>query len=372
MIPVNTPLMDGNEKRYLAECIDTGWISSEGPFVTRLEKEFAALCGRKHGVAVCNGTAALQIAVEALDLPPGSEVILPSFTIMSCAFPLARLGLKPVLVDCDPVTFNASPSDYAAAVTERTSAIMIVHLYGLPVDMQPILDLAARKGLKVIEDAAELIGARYRDGVCGGFGDVSTVSFYPNKHITTGEGGMVLANDPAIDARLRSLRNLSFDPGRRFLHHELGWNYRMTNLQAAIGCAQMEKVQRNIRLKHEIGARYNAAFAGLKGARLPAPDAPFGENIYWVYSLVLDDDVPIDAAEMMRLLAARGIGTRPFFWPLHEQPVLREMYPELRAVSLPHASRVARRGFYLPSGLGLDLDLIPQVANTVKDVLRAL
>jgi perosamine synthetase len=372
MIAVNEPLLDGRELEYLTECIKTGWISSEGPFVDRLEREFAAVSGRGHGIAVCNGTAALQVAIEALDLPAGSEVILPSMTIMSCAFPLMRLGLKPVLIDCDPLTYNSTVEQYAQAVTDKTSAIMLVHIYGLPVDLDAILALAKARGLKVIEDAAEVIGQHYKGRPCGSFGDVSTVSFYPNKHITTGEGGMILADAPEIAQRCRHLRNLAFDPSRRFRHHELGWNYRMTNLQAAVGCAQLERLDRNVKLKREIGRAYDKALAKAPHVTLPVPVTNYADNIYWVYSLVLDDKTAVDAAHVMKLLAAEGVGTRPFFYPIHQQPVLQSQYPELAQQKLPVSERLARQGFYIPSGLGLTPAQIQTVADRVIFVLERL
>ena len=372
MIAVNDPLLDGNELTYVSECIRTGWISSEGPFVKRFEEEFAASCQRRFGVAVANGTAALQLAVEALQLDPGDEVVLPSFTIISCASALARAGLIPVFVDCDRLTMNASVEHYEAAITERTKALMVVHIYGLPVDMDPILALAEKHGLKVIEDAAEVIGQTYNGRPCGSFGDISITSFYPNKHITTGEGGMVLCDDPSVFDRLALLRNLAFIPPRRFIHEEFGWNYRMTNIQAAIGVAQLEKLDRNVAIKRQIGGLYNRQLAGLKGASLPIPSTGYADNIYWVYTIVIDADRELNADAAMAALGKRGIGTRPFFWPMHEQPVLRRLFPHLTRVSPPVSEHLARKGFYIPSGLGLDLEKIPFISEAVRDVIEEL
>ena len=219
-VPVNQPLLDGNERRYLLECIDSGWISSEGPFVQRLEAGMAEHMGRRHAVAVCNGSAALEAAVAALGLGPGDEVILPTFTIISCAAAVVRAGAVPVLVDCEPATWNMDVAQVAAAITPRTSAIMVVHVYGLPVDMDPLLALAQQHGLKIIEDAAEMHGQTYNGRPCGSLGDISVFSFYPNKLVTTGEGGMLLMDDDKLAERCRSLRNLCFQPQRRFvLHH---------------------------------------------------------------------------------------------------------------------------------------------------------
>lgn len=225
MIPVNTPLLDGNEKKYLNECIDTGWISSEGPFIRSFEEQMSRYVGRKHAIAVANGSVALDVAVVAAGIKPGDEVILPTFTIISCAAAIVRAGGIPVTVDCDPRTYNMSVEDIETKVTSKTRAIMVVHIYGLPTDMNPVLELAKKYQLRVIEDAAEMHGQTYYGKKCGSFGDISTFSFYPNKHITTGEGGMILTDDDSIAEHCRSLKNLCFIPEKRFIHYELGWNF---------------------------------------------------------------------------------------------------------------------------------------------------
>lgn len=368
-VPVNQPLLDGNEEKYLAECIRTGWISSEGPFVARFEEQFAARVGRKHGVAVANGSVALDAAVVALGLGPGDEVILPTSTIISCAAAIVRAGAAPVLVDCDPRTWNMDVGQVEARITSRTRAIMAVHIFGLPVDMDPLLALARKHGLKVIEDAAEVIGQSYRGRPCGSFGDLSTFSFYPNKHVTTGEGGMLVADDAALAARCRSLRNLCFKPEQRFVHDELGWNFRLSNLQAALGVAQLERLDQSIATKRRMGARYTELLEGMPGIQLPVASTPYAENIYWVYGLVLEDAVPFDAKEAMARLGKLGIGTRPFFWPMHEQPVFRRM-GLFEGERHPAAERVARRGFYIPSGMALTDDQIERAAAAVKEIVR--
>jgi len=366
-VPVNEPLLDGNEKKYLAECIDTGWISSEGPFVKRFEEEFAARAGRKHGIAVTNGTAAIDAAVEALGIGPGDEVILPTFTIISCVMQIVRSGATPVLVDSDPLTWNMDVSQIEAKITPRTKAIMVVHIYGLPVDMDPVLELCQRYGLKLIEDAAEMIGQTYRGKPCGSFGDISTVSFYPNKHITTGEGGMILTDDDDLAEQCRELRNLCFKPGKRFVHERLGWNLRMTNLQAALGVAQLERLHEFLEKKHWIGRRYNELFADLPGVQLPLAKTEYAENIYWVYGLVLDDSVEFDAEGVISRLAQLGVGCRPFFYPMHQQPVLRQM-GLFEGESYPVAERMYQRGFYVPSGLALMEDQILRVSESLKQI----
>ncbi len=364
-IPVNEPLLGGNEKKYLLECLDTGWISSEGPFIKEFEEKFAARVGRKYGIAVMNGTAAIDAAVEALDIGPGDEVILPAFTIISCVTQIVRSGATPVLVDSDPITWNMDVTSIEAKVTPRTKAIMVVHIYGLPVDMDPVLDVARRYNLKVIEDAAEMQGQSYRGKPCGSFGDISTFSFYPNKHITTGEGGMIVTDDDSLAEACRSLRNLCFQPDKRFVHERLGWNLRMTNIQAALGVAQLERLDDSVAQKRHIGAMYTKLLSGLPGIRLPHPGTDYAKSIYWVFGLLLDESLRMDAQVAMKRLAARGIGTRPFFYPMNQQPVLKKMglFADVR---MPVAERLYRQGFYIPSGLALTDKQIERVAEIIR------
>lgn len=367
-IPVNEPVLDGNERKYLNQCIDTGWISSEGPFIREFETKFAEKVGRKHGIAVCNGSAALDAAAAALNLTTGDEVILPTFTIISCASAITRLGAVPVLIDCDAATWNMKVAEIEARITSRTRAIMAVHIYGLPVDMEPLMEIAKRHGLAIIEDAAELIGQTYRGRPCGSLGDISTFSFYPNKHITTGEGGMIVTDDDDLAARCRSLRNLALKPERRFVHDELGWNFRMTNMQAALGLAQLERLDEFVARKRHMFERYTELFANFDRVQLPLAATEYASNVNWVYGLVLSDEVPFDAAEAMRLLGVQGIGCRPFFWPMHEQPVYRRA-GLFGGESYPVAERIARRGFYIPSGLSLTDEQISRVVSCVRQVL---
>ena len=368
-IPVNTPLLGDGERDRLVECIDTAWISSEGPYVREFEERCAALVGRACGVAVSSGTAALDVAVAALELGEGDEVIMPTFTIISCIQQIVRSGATPVLVDSDPLTWNMDVSQTLERLSPRTKAILVVHTYGLPVDMAPILDAARERGIAVIEDAAEMIGQTCRGLPCGSFGELSVFSFYPNKHVTTGEGGMVLTDDERTAQAASALRNLCFERGRRFVHERLGWNYRMTNLQAAVGVAQLERLQENVERKRRIGRRYDELLADLPGVQLPLSSTEYAENIYWVYGLVLNDEVPFDAEQAISRLAESGIGCRPFFWPMHEQPVFRRagMFAGER---YPVAERMARRGFYVPSGLGLTDDDAERVAAALAALLR--
>src|SRR5215469_14385043 len=374
MIPVNEPLLNGNEAKYLAECVETGWISSEGPFVRKLEEGMTAIAGQRYGIAVMNGSVALEVALAALRIGPGDEVILPTFTIISCAAAIVRAGATPVVVDADPVTLNLDPSKLEALITPKTRAIMVVHIYGLPVDMDPVVQIAREHKLNIIEDRPEQNRQVYRSRsgatrMIGSSGDISTFSFYPNKHITTGEGGMVLTSDETLAERCRDLRNLCFGRKRRFVHEELGWNFRMSNLQAAVGVAQMEVLSRTLEKKRLIGAWYNELLQGVEGIELPVSSTGYAESIYWVYGVVLKDQVPFDAEEAMHRLAKGGIGTRPFFWPMHEQPVFRKM-GLFNGISCPVAERLARRGFYLPSGVALTRDQAERSAAEVTALLR--
>lgn len=368
MIPVNLPKLGQREQELLDECIQTGWISSEGAFVREFEERMAERVGRKFGIAVCNGTAALDVAVAALGIGPGDEVIVPTFTIISCVHQIVRAGARPVFVDCDPETWNLRVDELEEKITAKTKAVMAVHIYGLPVDMDPLLELARKHDLLVIEDAAEAIGQTCNSRACGSFGDISTFSFYPNKHVTTGEGGMVLTDDPDIADRCRSLRNLCFQPEQRFVHEELGWNYRMTNLQAALGVAQLERLDETVARKREIGHFYNDALGSQEHLQLPLPSTSYAENIYWVYGIVLKESCALDAAAMMAKLGNQGIGTRPFFWPMHQQPVLKKMGLADDA-SLPVAENLARRGLYLPSGLGTSDADLAKVVEAVGGIL---
>lgn len=375
MIPVSSPSLDGSEQLYLQDCIQSGWISSDGPYVERFEREWADYCGAQYGIAVSSGTAALQIATSALELGPGDEVILPSFTIISCILAVLRVGATPVLVDCDPDTYCMDVDQVADAITCRTRAIMPVHLFGHPVQMDPLLGLAEKKGLYIIEDAAQAHGSEYRTTRsaepvwkrCGSLGTLATFSFYANKLVTTGEGGMLLTDDPHLAERCRSLRNLCFQP-RRFYHEELGHNFRITNMQAAIGVGQLEHISSTLERKRAIGKYYNEAFADLNVVTLPAVRS-WARTNYGMYPIVLSDTLDLDASTFAQLLRDKGVETRPLFLGLHEQPVFRDQ--SFSKKSLPVTEYIHRRGLYLPSGSGLTRSQLDTVANAVTDVISA-
>ncbi len=368
-IPVNEPLLDGNEKKYLCECIDTGWISSEGPFVKQFEEKMSKTVNRKYGIAVANGTAALEVAVQALGIEKGDEVIMPTFTIISCAMAITKLGGVPVLIDSDPDTWNMNTDEIEAKITERTKAIMIVHLYGLPVDVDQILALADKYNLKVIEDAAEMHGQTYKGKPCGSFGDISTFSFYPNKHITTGEGGMVVTDNEDLAERCRMLRNLCFRKDIRYVHDEISDNYRFTNLQAAVGLAQLERLEEFVEKKRRIGRFYTEALSDIKGLKLPVATTEYADNIYWVYGIVLNNESHLTNREVTKLLAQEGVGTRTFFWCMHEQPVFQKQ-GLFKGEHYNHAEYLARKGLYIPSGLALTEEQMKIVVEKLYRVLE--
>lgn len=367
-IPVNEPLLDGNEKKYLNECIETGWISSEGKFVEQFEESFAARVNRRFGIAVSSGSSALEAAVAALGISVGDEVILPTFTIISCAAAIVRAGAIPIVVDAEPLTWNLDVNLIEEKITPRTKAIMVVHIYGLPTEMDAVLNLADKYGFFVIEDAAEMHGQTYKNRPCGSFGDISIFSFYSNKNITTGEGGMILTDDSQLAERCRSLRNLCFQAEKRFVHEELGWNMRMTNLQAALGVAQLERLDEFVRRKRFIGGRYTELLKDISGIQLPLAATDYAENIYWIYGIVLNAELPFESEAVMKKMSEEKIGTRPFFWCMHEQTVFRKM-GLFENVSCPIAENLARRGFYLPSGLGLTEEQIERVAEVLRGII---
>jgi perosamine synthetase len=367
VIPISEPLLDERALAYVEEAVRSGWISSEGRFIPEFERRWAEYCGVSHGVAVSNGTAALELAMAALALPAESEVILPSFTIISCVAAVLRVGCRPVLVDCEPDTWCLDVAQVKSKISSRTRAVMPVHLYGHMAEMTQLMELADQYSLSIIEDAAEAHGAEYRGHRAGSMGTMGCFSFYANKIVTTGEGGMVVTDNSKLAERLRSLRNLCFRKDQRFLHSELGYNFRMGSLQAAIGLAQIEMIEDHLTRKRRIAALYNERLEKIKVLRLPV-ERPGVKNVYWMYGVVLDDSVPFDSAIFGARLKAHGIDTRPFFLGMHEQPALHERGLFARE-SYPVTERLARRGLYLPSGLGLTEQHIDTVCAAVQKCL---
>lgn len=366
MIPVNTPHLSSDDEKAIMEAVKSGWISSEGPQIKAFEQALARSFDRSYVSVVSSGTAALEIAFEALELRPGDEVILPDFMIVSCLFPIIRAGAIPVFVDCEKHSFNCTPDRIIGAINANTKAILLAHVYGLPVDLNKIINIAKQRNITVIEDAAEVIGQTYNSGKCGSFGDISIFSFYPNKHITTGEGGALLTNSKRLKDKFDYFRNLGFT-SERFIHEKLAWNYRMTAIQAALGISQLKALERTVRRKRSIGYIYNELLQELDNVLLPVPETDYSENIYWVYPLILTGDFHRKSKEVQKLLLARGIGTRPFFYPLSMQPMMKgeraKYFGENNAIKLYES------GFYIPSGVGLTMQEQQRVALALKEIL---
>ena len=367
MIPVNAPLVPPEAKAKVNDCLDSGWISSAGKYLNEFEAAFAAYTGCAHAIAVCNGTVSLHVALAALRIGPGDEVILPAHTIISCLDAVLYVGATPVIVDVEPDIYTLDPAQLERALSPRTKAIMPVHIFGHPADMDPINAFAAKHKLFVIEDAAEAHGATYKGRMCGSLGDIGSFSFYANKLITTGEGGMVVTNSAALAERMRLLKDLCHMPKQRFHHEEMGFNYRMTNLQAALGCAQMPHAVEYLQRKQRMGARYTKELAGLRGLVTPAV-RPWAVSSYWMYAVRITPEAGMTRDEFRKRLLEKGVDTRDFFWSLTEQPLLQKV--AARALACPVSERIAREGCYLPSGLALTEAQQGEVIAAVRAVLK--
>ncbi len=362
-IPVAEPVLGEKEKQYVLECLETSWISGSGKFVDAFEEMFADFCGVRHAVAIVNGTAALHVALLALGVGAGDEVIVPDLSYIASANAVTYCGARPVFADIDPITWTLSPEDMARKITGRTKAIMPVHLYGHPADMKPILEVARRHELFVVEDAAEAHGAEYGGRRVGGLGDVATFSFYGNKIITTGEGGMLTTNDDELARKARLLKGQGMDPQRRYWFPIIGYNYRMTNIEAAIGLAQLEKIDWFIERRREVAGWYADALKNLN--LVSQVEAPWAKNVYWLYSVCVAGNVDRDL--LMTRLSEHGIETRPFFYPLHHMPPYLD--PGAQA-SLPISTRIAARGLNLPSSATLTKDDINYIADALHTCLQ--
>lgn len=368
MIPVNEPLLNGNEKKYLIECIDTGWISSEGPFVKKFEDGLCSLVGVNYCTTVSNGTVALDIAFASLDLQEGDEVIVPSFTIISCIHELLRRRVNIKYIDLEDDTYNVSAESIISKINEKTKAILIVHIYGLTVDVQKVKNYIENKNIHIIEDCAQAIGQTIRDVPCGSIGDIAVMSFYPNKMITTGEGGAILTNCSTLHQFFESYKNLCFNPEKRFIHENIGTNARMTNLQAAIGVAQLERINSHIERKIHIGNLYLEAFKHNKELILPLKRTDLSENHFWVFPIRLANSRK--SQELQHFLKKSGIGTRPFFYPLDHQPVLENYKFNISDKSVK-SMEIYESGFYIPSGIALEDSQVHEVASVINGFLNA-
>jgi perosamine synthetase len=368
MIPISNPSLAGNELRYVTDCVTSGWVSSVGPYVTRFERAFADFCGTAHAVTCSNGTTALHLALLALGVQPGDEVIVPTLTYVATANAVVYCGATPVFVDAEPRTWNMDPAGIESLITDRTKGIIVVHLFGHPVDMDPILELARRRGLFVLEDAAEAHGAAYKGQRVGSLGDAATFSFFGNKIITTGEGGMVTTNDERLAAEVRRLKNHGMDPARKYWFETVGFNYRLTNVASAIGLAQLERIDWHLDERRKIGGWYREALSGVPGLSWQAEEA-WARHVWWLFTIVMDDSIPLDRFQLLARLAHDGIEGRQIIYPIHTLPPYQPPHGPRR---LPVSERVVERGIHLPTWSGLTREQVDRVCDRVKAAVEAI
>ncbi|MFN0207915.1 MAG: DegT/DnrJ/EryC1/StrS family aminotransferase [Planctomycetota bacterium] len=372
-IPVSQPYQWGNEIVYVTKAMRDNWISSSGEYIDRFEADFAKYCKVRHGIACMNGTVACHLAFAAAGIGSGDEVICPDFTMMAPVFSLLYLGAKPIFVDSDERSWTIDVSKIEEKITSKTKAILAVHIYGHPCDMDAIHRIAKKYQLTVLEDAAEahgaecLVNGEWRQA--GSLSKTAAFSFYANKNITTGEGGMVVTDDDAVAGRLRSLKNLCLGKTNetRFIHEGVGYQYRMTNLQAAIGCAQMEHADDAKNAKITIGKKYNKLLKDIPGLTLP-PECAWARNVYWVYGIRIEDDFGMTRQDVQKKLASAGIETRSFFYPTHKQ----KMFSELSSDNYEVSCKLWDRGFYIPSYIGMEDGAIERVADTLGKIQKRL
>ena len=364
-VPVNEPVIPAEAKRNVLDALENGWVSSAGKYIQEFEQAFAHFLGVKHAITTTSGTSALHLALAALRIGPGDEVIVPDFTMIASAFAVLYTGAKPVFVDCDPEIFTLDASKLASVMTQRTKAIMPVHIYGHPVDMDPILAFARERNIAVVEDAAEAHGAAYKGRLCGTMGTVNAFSFYGNKIITTGEGGMVVTDDDELAAHVRSLKDLSHSSTKRFVHEAVGFNYRMTNLQAALGLGQMSHIGDFLQKKQWMAERYTKGLQNIPGLRLPVTRT-WAKNVHWMYAVLVEDAFGMTRDAFRAELKKCGIDTRDFFTSCAAQPAIRALGPTQGP--FPVTEDIAERGLYLPSGLALTEEQIAAVIAAIHAI----
>ena len=367
-IPVNRPLLNENDVNSVSLTVKSGWVSS-GSKITEFEKRFANYANKKYASCVSSGSAALEIAIKSLNISCGDEVITPAFSIISNSNAIIKNLAKPILVDTDLDTWNIDINQMEKKISSKTKAIMLPHIYGFPNDMDKIQKICRLYKLYLIEDASEMIGQKYKKKVCGSFGDVSTFSFYVNKHITTGEGGMIVTNNKKIHNKINELKNLSFGKKNRFNHDDIGWNYRFTNLQAALGLSQLNRIKQIIKKKIQIGQFYYDNLIDNNKIIIQPKELSYAENIYWVFGILLKSNTKYKLNEIREKLKNKNIETRSFFWPMNKQFIYNKM-GLFRKEKYPSAEYLANNGFYIPSGLGItkreQIYIVKQINSIIK------
>jgi perosamine synthetase len=370
-IPVNKPLITSEDLNYLNKSISKGWVSSEGPEVKRFENNFSNFIGNKYSVAVSSGTAALEIAIKSLKLKKGDEVIIPNFTIISNAMAVLKEGLNIKLVDCNIKDWNMDIIEIEKKITKKTKAIIATHIYNFPLRVDILKKICRKNKIILVEDAAEVIGQKLNNKLCGSYGDISIFSFYANKQITTGEGGMITTNSKKLYKQSKSLRNLCFGKQDRFNHEDIGWNYRMTNLQASLGVSQLKRIRSIVGRRHRVGNEYFQKLKNNKNIYIPETTRSYAKNIYWVIAFVITNkDLKIDGKKLMKMLLKYGIQTRPFFWPMHKQKVFKEKYKINTSGKYKNSEYISKYGLYLPSSLDIKSNQIKFICNKVNSILK--
>jgi perosamine synthetase len=370
-IPVNKPLVTREDINYLNKSISKGWISSEGPQVKKFEKNFSNFIGNKYSVAVSSGTAALEIAIKSLKLKKGDEVIIPNFTIISNAIAVLKENLSIKLVDCNIYDWNMNILEVEKKITKKTKAIIATHIYNFPLRIDILKKICKKKKIILIEDAAEVIGQRLNNKLCGSYGDISIFSFYANKQITTGEGGMITTNNKKLYEKSKSLRNLCFGKKDRFNHEDIGWNYRMTNLQASLGVSQLKRIKSIVNKRHEVGNKYFQELKNNKNIYIPETKRSYAKNIYWVIALVITNkNLKIDAKKLMKILIKYGIQTRPFFWPMNMQKIFKKKDKIDISGNYKNSEYISKYGLYLPSSLDIRSNQIKFICDKVNSILK--
>ena len=370
-IPVNKPLITSEDLNYLNKSISKGWVSSEGPEVKRFENNFSNFIGNKYSVAVSSGTAALEIAIKSLKLKKGDEVIIPNFTIISNAMAVLKEGLNIKLVDCNIKDWNMDIIEIEKKITKKTKAIIATHIYNFPLRVDIIKKICRKNKIILVEDAAEVIGQKLNNKLCGSYGDISIFSFYANKQITTGEGGMITTNSKKLYKQSKSLRNLCFGKQDRFNHEDIGWNYRMTNLQASLGVSQLKRIRSIVGRRHRVGNEYFQKLKDNKNIYIPETTRSYAKNIYWVIAFVITNkNLKIDGKKLMKMLLKYGIQTRPFFWPMHKQKVFKEKYKINTSGKYKNSEYISKYGLYLPSSLDIKSNQIKFICNKVNSILK--
>ena len=370
-IPVNKPLITSEDLNYLNKSISKGWVSSEGPEVKRFENNFSNFIGNKYSVAVSSGTAALEIAIKSLKLKKGDEVIIPNFTIISNAMAVLKEGLNIKLVDCNIKDWNMNIFEIEKKITKKTKAIIATHIYNFPLRVDILKKICRKNKIILVEDAAEVIGQKLNNKLCGSYGDISIFSFYANKQITTGEGGMITTNSKKLYKQSKSLRNLCFGKQDRFNHEDIGWNYRMTNLQASLGVSQLKRIRSIVGRRHRVGNEYFQKLKDNKNIYIPETTRSYAKNIYWVIAFVITNkNLKIDGKKLMKMLLKYGIQTRPFFWPMHKQKVFKEKYKINTSGKYKNSEYISKYGLYLPSSLDIKSNQIKFICNKVNSILK--